>query len=173
MWTLILVITIFFSGMSPLHLAAWSGKVEVARLLVEAGANVNASSDNGDTPLILACQHGNSDVVRNNTITVYTVKSIYKSTDSMCMLLEQFFTWVLNGNCICFGFELLRSLRPAKPAALSQPVSSKTKTNHDLHACIFPCLMLVTYKYLVITEFEVRTVSFGPSFSPFFYVHGP
>ena len=49
--------------MSPLHLAAWSGKVEVARLLVEAGAHVNANAENGDTPLILACQHGNSDVV--------------------------------------------------------------------------------------------------------------
>lgn len=49
--------------MSPLHLAAWSGNVEVARLFVEAGASINASSDNGDTPLILACQHGNSDVV--------------------------------------------------------------------------------------------------------------
>ena len=49
--------------MSPLHLAAWSGNVEVARLLVETGAHINAGSDNGDTPLILACQHGNSDVV--------------------------------------------------------------------------------------------------------------
>lgn len=49
--------------MTPLHLAAWSGKVEVARLLLEAGAEVNSCSQNGDTPLILACQHGNSDVV--------------------------------------------------------------------------------------------------------------
>lgn len=49
--------------MCPLHLAAWSGKVEVARLLVESGAEVDACSENGDTPLILACQHGNSDVV--------------------------------------------------------------------------------------------------------------
>ena len=57
------IVIVTFKGMSPLHLAAWSGKVEVARLLVEAGAHVNASSDNGDTPLILACQHGNSDVV--------------------------------------------------------------------------------------------------------------
>lgn len=49
--------------MTPLHLAAWSGKVEVARLLLEARAEVNSCSQNGDTPLILACQHGNSDVV--------------------------------------------------------------------------------------------------------------
>ena len=57
--------------MSPLHLAAWSGNVEVARLLVETGAHINAGSDNGDTPLILACQHGNSDVVCEK-ITVFT-----------------------------------------------------------------------------------------------------
>ena len=56
-------INIAFIGMSPLHLAAWSGKVEVARLLVETGAEVDTCSDNGETPLILACQHGNSDVV--------------------------------------------------------------------------------------------------------------
>ena len=49
--------------MSPLHLAAWSGKVEIARLLVDSGAEVDSCSENGDTPLILACQHGNSDVV--------------------------------------------------------------------------------------------------------------
>ena len=60
------VFGVFMTGMTPLHLAAWSGKVEVTRLLLEAGANVNASSDNGDTPLILACQHGNSDVVCEN-----------------------------------------------------------------------------------------------------------
>ena len=60
--------------MSPLHLAAWSGKVEVTQLLLEVGANVNACSDNGDTPLILACQHGNSDVVCENT-TFYRVTS--------------------------------------------------------------------------------------------------
>lgn len=49
--------------MSPLHLAAWSGKVEVARLLVETGAEVDTCSNDGETPLILASQHGNSDVV--------------------------------------------------------------------------------------------------------------
>ena len=59
--------------MTPLHLSAWSGKVEVARLLVEAGAHINASSDNGDTSLILACQHGNSDVVCENTAAVFLV----------------------------------------------------------------------------------------------------
>ena len=56
-------INIAFVGMSPLHLAAWSGKVEVARLLVETGAEVDSCSNDGETPLILASQHGNSDVV--------------------------------------------------------------------------------------------------------------
>ena len=61
--------------MSPLHLAAWSGNVEVARLLVETGADINAGSDNGDTPLILACQHGNSDVVCKK-IQVFTFVNV-------------------------------------------------------------------------------------------------
>ena len=49
--------------MCPLHLAAWSGKVEVARLLLEAKADPNFCSDNGGTALQLACQHGNVNVV--------------------------------------------------------------------------------------------------------------
>ena len=51
--------------MSPLHLAAWAGQVEVARLMVEKGAEVNMRSSTGDTPLHLACQHGNIEVVIN------------------------------------------------------------------------------------------------------------
>ena len=65
MWNFLITfyINIAIIGMSPLHLAAWSGKVEVARLLVETGAEVDTCSNDGETPLILACQHGNSDVV--------------------------------------------------------------------------------------------------------------
>lgn len=50
-------------GMTPLHLAAWAGKVEPALLLLDAGAETNLCSRNGATPLHLASEHGNYGVV--------------------------------------------------------------------------------------------------------------
>ena len=53
----------FKSGMTPLHLAAWAGKVEPALLLLDAGAETNLCSRSGATPLHLASEHGNYVVV--------------------------------------------------------------------------------------------------------------
>jgi uncharacterized protein len=36
----------------------------VARLLIEKGADVNAKTEDGDTPLIFACEKGHEDVAR-------------------------------------------------------------------------------------------------------------
>jgi len=52
-------------GSTPLHWAAWRGQVEAARLLLEAGAEVNARNQNthwGTTPLHAAA-HGNQAAV--------------------------------------------------------------------------------------------------------------
>jgi ankyrin repeat protein len=52
-------------GSTPLHCAAWKGHAAVAELLLEAGADVNARSQNehyGDTPLHAAA-HGNQRAV--------------------------------------------------------------------------------------------------------------
>ena len=52
-------------GSTPLHWAAWRGQVEAARLLLEAGADVNARNQNthwGTTPLHAAA-HGNQAAV--------------------------------------------------------------------------------------------------------------
>ena len=49
--------------MTPLHLAAWAGKVEPALLLLDAGAETNLCSRSGATPLHLASEHGNYVVV--------------------------------------------------------------------------------------------------------------
>ena len=56
------------SGFAPLHSAARSGNVDIARLLVENGANVNIRADkdkgrNEDTPLHLATFNGHVDMV--------------------------------------------------------------------------------------------------------------
>lgn len=43
-------------GKTPLHWAAWNKRTEVARLLLERGAKVDAREDNGSTPLHRACE---------------------------------------------------------------------------------------------------------------------
>ena len=49
-------------GMTPLLFAARDGLLESARLLVEAGADVNRADPNGITPLVMAITNGQIDV---------------------------------------------------------------------------------------------------------------
>ena len=52
-------------GSTPLHCAAWKGQVEVARILLDAGAPINDHNQNGHygtTPLHAAA-HGNQRAV--------------------------------------------------------------------------------------------------------------
>jgi len=49
------------AGLTPLHLAAWRSHVEVARLLIQRGAEVNSGRI---TPLDWAASHGQKDVVK-------------------------------------------------------------------------------------------------------------
>jgi uncharacterized protein len=50
-------------GMTALHWATYQDDIEVAKLLVDAGANVRAENRYGVTPLSLACQNGNTALV--------------------------------------------------------------------------------------------------------------
>ncbi len=50
-------------GSTPLHMAAVMGSAEVARLLITAGANLEARNDVG-TPLHVAVSYGQMEVVR-------------------------------------------------------------------------------------------------------------
>jgi hypothetical protein len=50
-------------GMTPLHYAAWNGHVEITRLLLQKGADVNAKNKYGFTPLHLAALNGHIDIL--------------------------------------------------------------------------------------------------------------
>ena len=54
-------------GSTPLHCAAWKGHGEAVRLLLDAGADIHAKSQNdhyGDTPLHAAAHGNQKDVVK-------------------------------------------------------------------------------------------------------------
>jgi hypothetical protein len=50
-------------GQTPLHIAAFNDRLDVAKLLLENKADVNAKAKNGSTPLHLAAAKGNKDMV--------------------------------------------------------------------------------------------------------------
>ncbi|MGA2218396.1 MAG: ankyrin repeat domain-containing protein [Terracidiphilus sp.] len=50
-------------GQTPLHVAAFNDRLEVAKLLIDNKADVNAVANNGSTPLHLAAAKGNKDIV--------------------------------------------------------------------------------------------------------------
>jgi len=51
------------TGGMPLHWAAVNGKLEVVRMLIEAGANVNARDNGGETPLANACRRQDQETI--------------------------------------------------------------------------------------------------------------
>jgi len=55
---------IFDDESSPLHLASRRGHVDLARMLIDRGANVSAQMNDGSTPLHLASENGHVDVAR-------------------------------------------------------------------------------------------------------------
>jgi uncharacterized protein len=55
---------IILGGATPLHLAAYYGRVEAANALLQCGANINAIDlINGQTPLIVAVMQGNAAII--------------------------------------------------------------------------------------------------------------
>lgn len=51
------------SGFTPLHIACVYGHFELARLLIEAGADIEGKTKNGYTALHLAAQYGHRLII--------------------------------------------------------------------------------------------------------------
>ncbi|CAM9514561.1 unnamed protein product, partial [Phaeothamnion confervicola] len=51
------------SGMTPLHIACFNGYSEIARLLLDGGADTTAVDEDQDTALHYACSNGQTDII--------------------------------------------------------------------------------------------------------------
>ncbi|KAJ1475513.1 ankyrin repeat protein, partial [Baffinella frigidus] len=54
----------FSTGATPLHTASENGREEVVKVLLDAGADVEAKTTVGATPLYVAASNGHAGVVR-------------------------------------------------------------------------------------------------------------
>jgi len=91
-------------GWTGLHFAIFSGADDVARLLIEKGANVNAIADDGTTPLILAAKNDSVFIAKlllekkanvnwrdiHKKSAMSYVKSIFHKKKKMIQLLESY-----------------------------------------------------------------------------------
>jgi ankyrin repeat protein/L-ascorbate metabolism protein UlaG (beta-lactamase superfamily) len=73
------------NGWTLLHRLAQTPNVpvEIARLFVEAGADVNAKNNEGDTPLAMACERGSTDIVKyfaSKGADVNVATGVFKAT---------------------------------------------------------------------------------------------
>ena len=70
---------------TPLMEAASSGHLEIVKLLISHGADVNAQSSSGNTPLMYACASGK--LVHGTKVILKITQPILKSI-SLLILLE-------------------------------------------------------------------------------------
>lgn len=63
--------------MTPLHMAAWAGKEQAVRSLLESNSLPNSPSLAGETPLHLAAQHGYATCVSGFVFVSNVIKNTF------------------------------------------------------------------------------------------------
>ena len=58
-------------GVTPLHIAAQTDNTEIAKILIENGASIDAAANNGNTPLINACIDCNKEMFQLLTFSCH------------------------------------------------------------------------------------------------------
>uniref|UniRef100_H2YPY9 Ion transport domain-containing protein n=1 Tax=Ciona savignyi TaxID=51511 RepID=H2YPY9_CIOSA len=72
-------------NVTPLHIAAAQGHIEITKLLIESGARVNARNDSLATPILLAAQHNNFTIVE--LLLSYNAELEIRDKDNLTPLL--------------------------------------------------------------------------------------
>lgn len=72
-----------FTGLRPLHYAAWQGHTKPAEALLCQGSSVDKPAVDGNTPLHLACEHGHFDVVSSQVL--YQLITALKEKSCVCV----------------------------------------------------------------------------------------
>lgn len=80
-------------------LAASHGKVDVVRLLLESGADINIQDDDGSTALMCAAEHGYLDIV--NTLAGHSDCDL-TIKDNVCIMLILVFIFLYFLNILMF-----------------------------------------------------------------------
>lgn len=158
-------------GRTLLILAVQNGRTEIARALLDAGANINYPDENGNTPLMLAAQNGNLEIVhllldRGATINLFNKKkqtalnlALIKGHQNVVTLLVQrkaklFFTLV-----IAFtpphANQLARDTYQNLQCALQQSQQQDQINNikvvplEEVHLSMLYCSFLIDYNDLI------------------------
>jgi ankyrin repeat protein len=66
-------------GNTILHFMAGGGHIQIVRLLMENGANINAINDHDETPVSIALERGHHNVV--DLINYYNYKGVYNEVN--------------------------------------------------------------------------------------------
>ena len=80
-------------GMTPLHFAASRGRVSIAKLLIERGADINAVDKDGETPLRTAVDDKHKEVAdlliaKGAHMTIHIAAALGRTNDLKAMILR-------------------------------------------------------------------------------------